>query len=56
MNQGDRREPIVIDDQDRQLFWEALGASGANTGWQIQAWGLMGNLIFIWGSKRRGRI
>ena len=25
MNRGDRREPIFVDDQDRELFLETLG-------------------------------
>jgi putative heme-binding domain-containing protein len=34
MNRGDRREPIVKDDADRQRFVETPGEACAETGWQ----------------------
>jgi putative transposase len=43
MNRGDRREPIVVDDKDRQRFVETLGEACLKTGWQIHAWCLMNN-------------
>ena len=43
LNRGDRREPIFQDDFDRQRFLATLGESCAKTGWQVQAWCLMGN-------------
>jgi REP element-mobilizing transposase RayT len=43
MNRGDRREPIVRDDQDRQRFAETLGEACGKTGWQVHAWCLMSN-------------
>ena len=35
MNRGDRREDIVLDDADRQLFLQTLGEACAKTGWQV---------------------
>ena len=43
MNRGDRREPIFMDDEDRQRFLETLGEVCVKTGWQLHAWCLMGN-------------
>jgi REP-associated tyrosine transposase len=43
MNRGDRREPIVRDDQDRERFLETLGEACRKTGWEVQAWCLMSN-------------
>ena len=43
MNRGDRREPIYHDDLDRQRFLATLAEACAKTGWQVHAWGLMGN-------------
>ncbi len=43
MNRGDRREPIFVDDFDRQRFLETLGEACAKTDWQVQAYCLMGN-------------
>ena len=37
MNRGDRREPIFLDDTDRQIFLRTLGETCAKTGWQIHA-------------------
>jgi hypothetical protein len=34
MNRGDRREPIFIDDNDRQQFLITLGQTCRKTGWQ----------------------
>ena len=42
MNRGDRREPIFVDDQDRELFLETLGQACAKTDWQVHAYCLMG--------------
>ena len=41
MNRGDRREPIFLDDEDRQLFLDTFGESCLKTGWQIHAYCLM---------------
>ena len=43
LNRGDRREPIVLDDQDRTRFVETLGECCAKTGWQVHAYVLMRN-------------
>jgi len=41
MARGDRREPIVLDDTDRECFVGTLGDICGNTGWQVMAWVLM---------------
>ena len=43
MNRGDRREPIVRDDEDRQRFLGTPGEAGGKTGWQVHALCLMPN-------------
>ena len=43
MNRGDRGEPILRDDQDRERFLATLGQACAKTGWQVQAYCLMPN-------------
>jgi len=43
MNRGDRREPIFLNDQDRQLFVQTLGEACQKTGWQAHAYCLMNN-------------
>jgi len=43
MARGDRREPIVLDDIDRERFVVTLGEICAKTGWQMMAWVLMDN-------------
>lgn len=43
LSRGDRREVIVRDDSDRELFLELLGRACARTGWQIHAYCLMTN-------------
>lgn len=43
MSRGDRREPIFLDDLDRQRFLQTLGEACAKTEWQIHALCLMGN-------------
>ena len=35
MNRRDRREPILKDDQDRQLFLATLAEACGKTGWQV---------------------
>jgi REP element-mobilizing transposase RayT len=42
-NRGDRREPILRDDADRQRFIATLGEVCAKTGWPVHARCLMGN-------------
>ena len=43
MNRGDRREPIFMDDADRQRFVDTLGEVCTKTGWQVHAYVLMPN-------------
>ncbi|MDF2378571.1 MAG: transposase, partial [Verrucomicrobiales bacterium] len=43
MARGDRREPIVFDDTDREMFVRTLGELCAKTGWEVFAWVLMDN-------------
>ncbi|MEY2409521.1 MAG: REP-associated tyrosine transposase [Verrucomicrobiota bacterium] len=43
MNRGDRREPIYLDDTDRQQFIHTLGQACEKTGWQVHAFCLMKN-------------
>ncbi len=43
LNRGDRREPIFQDDFDRRRFLDTLGETCVKTGWQVQAYCLMGN-------------
>lgn len=43
MNRGDRREPIFVDDNDRELFVETLGQTCEKCGWQVHAFCLMPN-------------
>jgi len=43
MNRGDRKEPIFLDDQDRQRFVATLGEVCERTGWQVHAYCLMRN-------------
>jgi putative transposase len=43
MNRGDRREPIFLCDEDRQLFVQTLAEACQKTGWQVYAYCLMSN-------------
>jgi REP element-mobilizing transposase RayT len=43
MNRGDRREPIVRDDEDRKDILTTLGEACAKGGWQVHALCLMPN-------------
>ena len=43
MNRGDRREPIFLDDTDRQRFVQTLGEACGRSGWQVHAYCLMPN-------------
>ena len=45
MNRGDRQEAIFKDDRDRRTFLDTLGETCEKTGWQIQAFCLMGHLF-----------
>ena len=37
MDRGNRREPIVFDDQDRQLFVQTFSEACSMTGWEVFA-------------------
>lgn len=43
MNRGARREPIFVDDADRELFLQTLRETCRKTGWQVHAYCLMRN-------------
>lgn len=43
MAQGNRREPIFLDYEGREVFLKALGESSQMTGWEVHAWVLMPN-------------
>jgi putative transposase len=43
MNRGDRREEIVLGDEDRQLFVATLAETCVRCGWEVHAWCLMNN-------------
>ena len=40
---GDRREPIFLDDEDRQSFLDLLSREVVQQGWRLYAYCLMGN-------------
>lgn len=43
MARGNRREDIVRDDEDRQLFVDTFGEACLRAGWEVFAWVLMNN-------------
>ena len=43
MSRGDRREAIVLGDEDRELWLRTLGETCRKTGWQVHAYCLMSN-------------
>ena len=43
MSRGDRREPIVLADEDRELWLKTLGEACRKTDWQVHAYCLMSN-------------
>ena len=43
MARGDRREPIVYSDEDRETFVRTLAQACQKTGWEVFAWVLMDN-------------
>ena len=44
MARGNRREVIFFDDDDRRGFFQVLAEACGQTGWQVHAWALMGNV------------
>jgi len=43
MSRGDRREPIFLEDADREMFLSTLGEACVKTDWQVHAYCLMNN-------------
>lgn len=43
MAHGDRREPILVDDDDRRTFVRTLGQASERAGFRVHAWTLMNN-------------
>jgi len=43
LSRGDRREDIVLDDEDRKRFVRTLGEAAVYAGWQVHAYCLMRN-------------
>lgn len=43
MNRGDRREEIVLGDEDRELFVATLAETCVRCGWGVHVWCLMNN-------------
>ncbi len=43
MNRGDRREPIFLCAEDRELFLQTVDEACQKTGWQVHAYCLMNN-------------
>ena len=47
MARGDRREAIVMDDEDRRTFFRTLGEASERAGFRVHAFVLMLSLIHI---------
>jgi putative transposase len=47
MSRGDRREPVFLEDADRETFLRTLGEACAKTDWQVHAYCLMDNHIHL---------
>ena len=47
MARGNRRERIVIDDEDREYFEASLEEVVKKMGWKLYAWGVMGNYYHL---------
>ena len=43
MSRGNRRQPIYLDDVERQDFLKTLAQACRKTGWEVHAYCLMGN-------------
>ena len=56
MNRGDRREPIFVDDEDRQFFLKILGETCEKTGWVVHALCLMNNHFHLVAETPRGNL
>jgi REP element-mobilizing transposase RayT len=56
MNRGDRREPLFVDDTDRQQFLHTLSEACEKTDWQVHAWCLMNNHFHLVVETPRGNL
>lgn len=56
MSRGDRREPIVRDDEDRRRFIATLGEACGKTGWEVHALCLMPNHFHLVVETPRGNL
>ena len=56
MNRGDPREPIFLDDKDRQWFIRTLAEACGKTGWQVLALCLMRNHFHLVVETPRGNL
>jgi len=56
INRGDRREPIVRDEVDRECFLRTLGEACGKTGWQVHALCLMPNHFHLVVETPRGNL
>jgi len=43
LDRGDRREPTLLDEEDRRVFVATLGEVCAKTRWQLRVFSLMAN-------------
>ena len=55
MNRGDRREPILRDDEGRQRFLDTLAQACGKTGWKVHAICLMPNHFHLVELGRRAK-
>ncbi len=53
MNRGDRREPIFLDDRDRELFTSTLGETCLKTCWKVHAYCWMSNHFPLLGAEEK---
>jgi len=56
MSRGDRREPIFLDDVDRQDFLKTLAEACQKTGFQVHAYCLMNNHYHLVVETPRGNL
>ena len=56
LNRGDRREPILKGDPDRELFLSTLGQCCGKTGWEVHAYCLMPNHFHLVIETPRGNL
>ena len=56
MNRGDRREPIFLDNLDRELFTSTLGETCRKTAWEVHAYCWMPNHFHLVIETPRGNL